>query len=64
LYLTAHGIKANINQQSLKSFFAERSFVGDIDASSGDKLLAISKEDDRNLIIMGRTDIRGLAKQY
>lgn len=52
-YLKSHGINVSINQQSLKSFPAERSLISDIDASIGDRLLTFSKEEGRDLIIMG-----------
>ena len=52
-YLTAHGITARIDQQTVSSFPAERGLIIDIDSSIGERLLARSKEEKKDLIIMG-----------
>ncbi len=53
LYLAAHGIDAKIEQHSLEGPLAEPSLLNDIEKSIGRRLLALAKEENRELIVMG-----------
>lgn len=52
-YLTTHGIKSKIDQYSLDSFRAKSDLPMDIDKLIGKKIIALSKEEESDLIIMG-----------
>ena len=52
-YLAVHGINAKIEKQSQENFPAEHGMLGDSDKSIGRRLLTLSKEEERDLIVMG-----------
>ena len=52
-YLSVHGINAEIEQQSLENLLAEPGLQSDIEHSIGRRLLALSKEENRDLLVMG-----------
>ena len=53
LYLATHGIDAKIEQHSLEGPITEPSLLNDIEKSIGRRLLALAKEENRELIVMG-----------
>lgn len=52
-YLEIHGINAKIEQQSLDSSPAEHGLQDDLESSIGHRLLALSQEENRDLLVMG-----------
>ena len=52
-YLAVHGINARVEEQSQESFLAEHGMQGDSDKSIGHRLLTLSKDEERDLIVMG-----------
>lgn len=52
-YLTTHGINARIDQLPVDSIPAEYGLPMDIDESIGKKIIALSKEEESDLIVMG-----------
>ena len=52
-YLTTHGIKARIDQKSIDSAVTEYGLPMEIDKVIGDKIIALSKQEESDLIVMG-----------